>query len=329
VKISKFNPLVLTLADGLTISFTVRSRYVHLDEDDTLMFDETVAEFNVSKDTFGPKTIADSLPHLEDVLRLVSFVGEYPCVCLGWRAVDAQGLIDLYRRHNVASEDPPSVHDAIVDYSDFADLLPAAYKAFAEITPNAALRRALNYVVPDATDSLESSYIMLYAAVETLVLFFRRREGLEFIFSDESEWKMLNSDLRSWLKGHPLLSDKREKRPFVYEKFSELNRYSFSAAFKKFCEHYEVDLSDLWPMVGGGSEGSLSAIRNKLVHGEVYRPEHYHALVGAREHLRWSVYRMIFGMLRWPIDRTKIDMKHIAQSPIHKSLDEDRRQISS
>jgi hypothetical protein len=216
-----------------------------------------------------------------------------------------------------------------VDYADFADFLPAAYKAFVETIPNAALRRALDYVVPDTADSIESSYIKLYAAVETLVLFFRRREGLEFIFGDESEWKTLNSDLRKWLKSHPTLKDKKEKRPFIYEKLTELTRYSFSAAFQKFCDHYKVDLSDLWPMVGGGAEDSLSTIRNKLVHGEVYQQKHYHALMGAREHLRWSIYRMIFGVLRWPITRTKIDAAHIAQSPIHNSVDEDRRQISS
>jgi hypothetical protein len=51
--------------------------------------------------------------------------------------------------------------------------------------------------------------------------------------------------------------------------------------------------------------------------------------MGAREHLRWSVYRMIFGILRWPIDRTKIDAEHVARSPVHKSLAEDRRQISN
>lgn len=329
VKVDKLAPLELTLANGLSVSFTEHSRYLNWERDDTLMFEENVAEFQVPGVRFGTSIFTDSLEHIDDVLRLVSFVGEYRCVCVGWRAMDSKGVTDFHRSRSVPSERAPSVHDALIEYLHFADFLPAAYKAFVEVKTNAALRRALDYVVPDRRDSLESSYIMLYAAVETLVLFFRRQQHLEFIFNDESEWIQLRSDLQKWLKCHPMLSDKKEKRPFVYEKLPELTRYSFSAAFKKFCDHYGVDLSDLWPMVGGGSEDSLSAIRNKLVHGEVYQPKHYRALMGAREHLRWSVYRMIFGMLQWPIDRTKIDAEYVARSPIHKSLEEDRRQISS
>lgn len=328
VQIGKLEPLRLSLANGLPISFTVHSRYSDTASGDTVMFDENVAAFDVPEDTLGKTTIADSVEHLEDALRLVSFVGEYPCVCLGWQAVDSRSVTEFYRRRSIPPGKPPSVHEALIDYADFEDFIPSAYKEFVEVKPNAALRRALDYVVPDEADSLESSYIMLYAAVETLVLFFRRRAGLEFVFSDESEWKRLCAALRKWLKAYPVLSDKKGKRSLIYEKLSELQRPSFSSAFRRFCDHYGVDLGDLWPMVGGGQADSLSTIRNKLVHGEVYRAEHYQALMGAREHLRWSIYRMIFGMLRWPIDRTKISPKRIARSPIHRTLEQDLRQIS-
>jgi len=289
------------------------------------MFNENVAELQIPHTLIGG-VLADCLEDVDDVLRLVSFIGEYPCVCVGWWAADSERVTEFYRRRTVASEKPPSVHEAIINYSDFPDFLQAAYKAFVDVKPNVALRRALDYVVPDKHDSLEASYIMLYAAVETLVLFFRRQENLEFIFEDKDQWKDLKSDLEEWLKSHPALSANPGKQSFVYQKLPELTRLSFGTAFKRFCERYEVDLSDLWPMVG---KNSLSSIRNNLVHGVVYQPTHYHALMGAREHLRWSVYRMIFGMLRWPIERTKIDQKGLARSPILKSLDEDRRQISS
>jgi hypothetical protein len=324
VNMSKLDPLEVTLANGLKIDFTEHCGYGHFGDGDTLMFRENVGELQIPHDLSS--VLADCLEHVDDVLRLVSFIGEYSCVCVGWRSDDSERAIEFYRRRSVAPETPPSVHDAIIKYSDFADFLPAAYKAFVGVDQNAALRRALDYVVPDKHDSLEASYIMLYAAVETLVLFFRRQEKLEFIFEDDSQWDQLKCDLTAWLKSHPVLSEDNKRRSFVYEKLSELTRLSFGTAFKKFCNRYKVDLTDLWPMVG---RNSLSNIRNKLVHGEVYQPKHYHALMGAREHLRWSVYRMIFGMLGWPINRTKIDPKSLARSPILKSFDEDRRQISS
>jgi hypothetical protein len=81
-------------------------------------------------------------------------------------------------------------------------------------------------------------------------------------------------------------------------------------------------------MTGQKEGDSLSVIRNKLVHGEVYSAERYQALMGAREHLRWSVYRMIFGMLGWPITQTKIAPAMVARSPIHKTWTQDRTILS-
>lgn len=328
VTMAKEESLEVILANGLKIAFTEHSRYHHVNHDDTLMFGENVAEIRIPGNSIG-SVLPDSLEHVEDILRLVSFVGEYRCTCVGWSASDSERSIDFYRSRRVRFKKPPSVHDALIRYGDFSDFVTAAYRAFVDTNPNAALRRALDYVIPDKHDSLEASYIMLYAAVETLVLFFRRQEHLEFIFDDERQWNQLRSDLRDWLKAHPTFSNNKEKLSLVRAKLSELRRLSFGDAFKEFCNHYNVDLSDLWPMVGSGQGDSLSIIRNKLVHGEVYQPTDYHALMGAREHLRWSAYRMIFGMLGWPIERTKIDAKSLARSPIIKSLDEDRRQITA
>lgn len=329
VTIQKFDPLRVTLANDLTISFTVHSRYLDLPSDDTVMFDENVAEFIFPDDVLHTSAITDSIEHLEDVLRLVSFVGEYPCVCFGWRAVDSRSVMDFYRNRSSSAKPAPSVHDALIEYKDFEDFITSAHKAFMEVSPNAALRRALDYVVPDQADSIESSYIMLYAAVETLILFFRRREHLEFIFSDESEWMTVQADLKSLLSAHPVFSNDKVKRARVYEKLSELTRPSFSSAFRAFCDHYHVDLSDLWPMVGSSKGDSLSTIRNKIVHGEVYQHDKYEALMGARAHLRWSIYRMIFGMLQWPIGRTKVGEKHIGRHPIHRTLASDIKLLSS
>jgi hypothetical protein len=221
------------------------------------------------------------------------------------------------------------VHDALIEYAHFEDFTKTAYLRLKQINPNAALRRALDYIVPDENDTIESSYIMLYAALETIVLFFRREESLEFIFSDPAEWELLRKDMQKWLKRHPTLNSDGTKRSLVYEKLPELMRMSFSSAFKQFCRQYSVDLSDLWPVVGDSGGVSLSSIRNKLVHGEVFEQRHYGALMGAREHLRWSVYRMVFAMLGWPVDRTKISPEQVRHSFIHKTWERDRQILSS
>lgn len=124
VSVGKLEPLEIILASGLTIGFTEHSRFHYLNQDDTLMFGENVAELRMPHDSIN-NVLEESLPHLEDVLRLVSFVGEHRCVCVGWVADDSQRVVEFSRSRSVPSEEPPSVHDALVTYSDFADFLPA------------------------------------------------------------------------------------------------------------------------------------------------------------------------------------------------------------
>lgn len=332
VTAERYDQFGITLANGLDLTFDLHTRYWDGPEGETVMFDEVVAEFEMAEDTRGTTKINDALEHLDDLLRIVSFVGEYPVACVGWQATDSSSVTKFYRRRAVPSATKsPSVHDALVEYIDFKDFLTSAYAKFNETSPNAALRRALAYAVPDRNETIESAYIMLYAAVETLVLFFRRQEGLEFIFKDDEQWQELNRDLRKWLKQHRLLSgdENKDTRQLVYEKLPELMRASFSTAFRRFCWHYGVDLNDLWPVTGNSKGDSLSAIRNKLVHGEVYDHRHYEALMGAGQHLRWSVYRMIFAMLGWPAGRTKIRPEIVAGDFIHKTLERDQQILSS
>lgn len=322
--------LGVTLANEVSLKFDLHTRYWDEPEGGTVMFDELVAEFDLAEDVRGSTKITEALEHLDDLLRIVSFVGEYPCRCVGWEAAGATTITEFYRpRVARPTRSAPSVHDALVDYADFEEFIKTAYLKFSRISPNAALRRALDYVVPDEHDTIESSYIMLYAALETLVLFFRRKENLEFIFSDPAEWDQLSKDIQKWLKSHPTLSGDSAKRSLVYEKLPELMRVSFSSAFKKFCTEHSVDLSDLWPVVGNSGGVSLSSIRNNLVHGEVYDHRHYGALMGAREHLMWSVYRMVFAMLGWPVERTKINPEQLKKDLIHKTLERDRQILSS
>jgi hypothetical protein len=328
VKIKTFDPLTITLAGGLEVAFELHMGYRDASQGETVMFDEMAAEFCLPIDAGGVPEINEAMKQLEDVLRLVSFVGEYRCVCVGWLAADSQSITEFYRPRNVADTEPPSVHDALIQYQYFNEFIDSGYKRFATLASAVAFRRALDYVIPDDKDTLESSYIMLYAAVETLVSFFRKQEGLENIFDDEAQWLPLYADLRTWLKSQPVLANDKERRRLVTEKLSELKRPAFSYAFGKFCKHYDVDLGDLWPMTGQKEGDSLSVIRNKLVHGEVYNAERYQALMGAREHLRWSVYRMIFGMVGWPITQTKIAPATVARSPIHKTWTQDRTILS-
>jgi len=319
-----------TLANGTELIFDVYTRYREMGTDETLMFTELVAEFEINEDTRGTTKIDEIIPYLDDYLLLVSFVMEQRCVCLGYEASDSDSVTRFYRRSVVPPriKEVRSMHDALVDVGNFKEFIRAAYQKFYETGPNAGLRRAIHYVIPDENDTIETSFIMLYAALETLVLNYRQQQGLGKILTNK-KFKTLQEGLETWLRGHELLASEPEKSEQMIEKLLELNRVSFATAFNKFCETYGVDLSDLWPVIGNEEGDSLSKIRNKLVHGETFEETKYGALIGAGEHLRWTVYRMIFALLGWPVSRTKISPEYLTNDFIHKTMKEDRATITS
>jgi hypothetical protein len=169
-----------------------------------------------------------------------------------------------------------------------------------------------------------------------LVLSFRRQHGFEFVFSDADlvEWRQIkDGSLKEWLKSLPLLAGdgRAEERKLIYENLSALERISLSHAFKKFCEVYSVDLSDLWPISGGGDKKwSLTFIRNKLVHGEVFPSFKMGALMVATEHLRWTLERMILGYFGWSVEKSNVSPSYLSPfMTAYKAMETERKIISS
>jgi hypothetical protein len=124
----------------------------------------------------------------------------------------------------------------------------------------------------------------------------------------------LESDLKKWLRQHPLLASEPARRGMIYEKVPELNRFPFSYVFRRFCEHHSLDLTDLWPVVGKHAEWPLTEIRHRLVHGDPFQSRPLEALACAQTHLAWVVERMLLSALRWPIARSNVSSEILCGS---------------
>lgn len=139
--------------------------------------------------------------------------------------------------------------------------------------------------------------------------------------------------LRDWLKSLPLLSgdERAEQRKLIYENLSALERISFGHAFRKFCEVYSVDLADLWPISGGGDKNwSLTFIRNRLVHGEVFPSYKIGALSVATQHVQWILERLILGYFGWSVDNSNVSRAYLSSFlTAHKAMETERKVISS
>lgn len=314
-----------TLKNGLRLAF--KKRYIHWknEEGDDVTASELAAEYKLEGG--NDITVRDSatLDYLDDLLLLVSFASRKPCACLRWDVSSAEGYsIEYYRRDiGFPSGETEDREDKLIDFLYFKQFIRSAYRNFYKVEPREHLRQAIIYTIPDERRSPESSFVTLYEALESLVLYFRRRpeHRLEFVFPpDESgkggKWRARNQvieDTKKFLSEHPLLKDDPVKRDLMFDNLLGLNRVSFSTALERMCAVYSVDLEGFWPITKGGKGWSLSTIRNKVVHGEHLTPQHRHALVAAGEHLRWIVERLILAVLGWDIEKSNVRTSYLAQ----------------
>jgi len=307
VEIRTVRRFEFTLANGIPLVFNNHFRYVENPEGDVITFDELVAECTVDSEVNNLEDIIDSL---DDFLVIVSFATRQRCICLGWSASNSKEYTRFYRRslsipmHTTE----PSINDTLVDITQFQSFIDTTYNAFINIEQRVLIRKALQFSISARDKTVESSFTTLYSVLETLVLDYRRQNELEFVL-DEDNWNEFEKGIKKWIKQQPQFVSFPEKRKLIYEKLKELNRISFSNAFKKFCISLELDLQDLWTVTGG--KGSLTEIRNKLVHGETFNRSQEKSLIVALHHLTWIVERAILSVLSWSISDSRVSQNFL------------------
>lgn len=339
VEIERVREKRFELTNDLTLNFVNHYRHRERDHDGVLSWSHLVAESNLWDIPDGSNVINDSLlEQIDDFLLIASFATRERCICVGWEVFDQIGHTEFYRR-NISIPELDAKHDFnddLVHTRSHDEFVRAVYPKFAVDPSIELLREAIRAALPQSGALLEHRFTGLFSAIETLVLSFRRQHGLEYVFNDENDsakWKqVLEEGMRDWLKALPLLSgcENAGRRKLIYENLSALERISFGHAFKEFCQFYSVDLSDLWPISGGGDKKwSLTFIRNRLVHGEVFPSYKMRALSIATQHLQWTLERLILGYFGWSVENSNVGTEYL--SPFlaaHKAMGTERKVIS-
>lgn len=296
--------LQFALPDGLELAFDKEFRYETPARGETLTYTQLVAKFESES---GPtQKPSSTLSALDDILMLTSLAESRRCVCLGWDIWGA-GSRTRYFRRDITIPKPSQDHDlnlVLIDLAEFEGFLTQAYATLVNSSHQDMLRQAIYRAVPREGQTVESQFLTLYSALETMVSIFSKERQSEYVL-DDANWTRLRSELQGWLKEQPQLESK-EKRQLIYQKLNELNRISFGTAFSRFCDSYGIDLKDLWPVTAYAEGPSLSAIRNNLIHGEHFKRSQLDALAVARDHLQWVVERSVLAVLGWSCDRSKI-----------------------
>lgn len=303
------------LDDQTKFNFERHYRYYENEDGDDVSFSELVAMFEIENANNDSQLIPDMLSKLDDVLLLASFAAMRRCVCLGWESYDAKTLVKQFLRNRVIPDITNSkrlrTENEIIDLAHFEDFIKTAYSNFLGYTEVAALRRAINFIIPSGKETVDGDFMVIYSALEMLVLHYRRKQSLELILPKNRFEKHVRKSLKEHIEQLNLPDLDAARRQMIKDKLSELNRISFATAFSDFCNHYSINIDDLWPITKDGEGISLSQLRNKLVHGEHFDDRHYEALIYAKEHLQWIIQRMILGILGWSADRSNVSPKKL------------------
>lgn len=254
-------------------------------------------------------------PEIDLFLKLVSFSERRRIVCYGYRGILNSKIIDFYRGDISVPEEnfDHSNNEVLIDVQDFEKFTLKALKTGRSCIFREHLFDAIGKAAYREYSSLESEYLSYYSALENLVNGYRDTHDFHYIL-EYDDYKRFSKDLKSFIKGHILFKDNNDeknelrskKRQLVYEKVAELNRISFGTAFKSFCEFYQIDLSDLWPLGGGEGSTSLTKIRNRLIHGGRFERAEYDAVICAKTHLQWTLERCILRVLDWDIEKSNV-----------------------
>jgi hypothetical protein len=322
------------LRNGLNLNF--KTNYRSHDEKKGKRFaHHLIAESDVWGSAAGSaKLDIKTLGEIDDFLLIAALAARQPCICTGWESYDQKGHT-LYFRGDVIARKPSNKvgRNDLVKLEHQTTFLKEVYPRFADDDSITHIRRVIHgLLAPKST--MEDIFIRLFSCLETMILAFREKNKLVYVFSEPKQqkaWeKLRKNELVGWLQSQPIFqTDKSssESLGFVQENLPALDRISFSTAYNAFCKLHAVDLSDLWP-VNDSNAWSLKTIRNKLAHGDVLGAHRHHALGVAMEHLRWTVERLLLGYFDWDISKSNVREQSLKSYPAHEDWKIYRRQMS-
>ncbi|MDB9438916.1 hypothetical protein PN450_19420 [Dolichospermum lemmermannii CS-548] len=317
VSVQSFNSKTFEIISGLNFNFIdYYFHYNELNRKNTRISESVLAAELLC---FTECVLCESIfPEIDMFLKLVSFSERRRIVCYGYKGLLCGEIVDYYRGDISIPEEnfEHSFNDFLIDAQFFEEFIVKSLIQVKSCIFKEYLLDAIGKTAYREYSTVESEYLSYYSALENLINGYRDIHNFHYLLNEDN-WKKFSKDLQKFIKNHDLFKDDnnadeqkqlkiKEYRCRIYEKIPELNRISFGTAFKLFCESYQIDVSDLWPLGGREVSVSLTMIRNSLIHGGRFEREEYDALLCAKNHLQWILERCILRVLDWDVEKSNV-----------------------
>lgn len=270
----------------------------------------------------NPKRVLSSL---DDVLTLASLAERRVLVLTGWHMEYGNGAtVTSYRRDFTApSDEKTDVDQTLISLRSIEEFLNQGIEKLSGLPQPGALKQAIQFALHGQARGIGDSFVMLFAGVETLLNLFASDQDLEPIIP-KKQWEPLFEKMSAALAGQQdFLALTNEIRTELLSNVRDANRAFFSDRFRRMCSSQKMDLADLWPMLGG--QGSLYAVRNRIVHGRVFSTDQeWFRVISAKHHLLWTLERSILCILGWPIDQSRASAQTLRGITLYSGWREDR-----
>lgn len=332
VKVERIRQLEYQLSENLTVKFDKHFKHKNVDNDNIVVSSNLVACMDIDIPAKDKDTLRDNiLSKIDAFLTIASFGSRTRTACVGWQASDHQVITNYYRGDFTfpTGESEPSFDQGLVWLKDFEDFLYVCYPAFLNYQDQEAIRKAIFSIVPGRKKVLEESFLSMFAGLESLILGFRRKEKCELVVDDAEKWNSIKKQIKKNIFKTIKSDLTKDQRCYIYGKLEDLNRIPLQVAFENFCNAYDIDFSDLWPLFRRGNIIGLSEIRNNLIHGDEFLSEYHDTLWVAEENLKFMLERALLKILGWPIKKTEVSKENLIKySTAIKMLPDEQEKIS-
>lgn len=285
-------------------------------------------EWNVEGELVEPDAMADPkkvLSSMEDVLLFASLAERRVLLLTGWHADFANGAsVTSYRRDFTAPpEEEADVDETLISLGSIEKFLNGSIAKLVNFPHPGAMKQAIQFALHGQGRGIGDSFVMLFAGIETLLNLFGPGQGVEAIVP-RTEWKSLFSRMADALAGESGFKTlDASVRSQLLQNVRSANRAFFADRFRRLCSSGKIELSDLWPMVGG--QASLYAVRNRIVHGRVFSSDQdWFRLASAKYHLLWTLERSILCLLGWPVEYSRVSPQALRGHTLYSAWRSDR-----